>query len=128
MRGLVLAGAVALGCVSVTRVGPDMFAIECRKMARCYDRAFRECPWGFDLVDTARKQGAVVTYYPGMTTVEPMNGGDILVRCRPANYVADPRQQTRSEEQLDEETKAARDSLRKPAPAPSSSLPKAQEL
>jgi hypothetical protein len=109
MRGFILAAALCLSaCTRVEHVGPDMLAISCRKeMMRCYKRASRECPHGFDVIATERNGQVHVTRVYDTYVAGPVGGGEVLIRCLPPTH-----RRSNTEADLDEETAAARKSLR----------------
>jgi hypothetical protein len=87
--GLLLVVSVLLACAGSSHeaVGPDTYAIDCKRSpSNCYEEAGQACPDGFDVLDSQGQHGAVAianTY--GSTTnatVVPTYKGSMLVRCK----------------------------------------------
>jgi hypothetical protein len=79
-------GSMNLGR-DVAKVGPNTFAISCRRPGDCYSHAHETCPYGYDVRDSDRRTtGAVATSNKvgnqTYTNVTTLNQTDLIVECR----------------------------------------------
>lgn len=86
MRAVVLGVLLVAACggsARVTKVGRDMWAVECgRRQARCWEAAGSVCPDGWETVDGSRREGTAVTAGGGVLVAQPTYEGDMLIRCQ----------------------------------------------
>ena len=84
--------STACGSDNWQRVGPWLYAIECRRMADCYMTANSVCPYGYGPVSSETvNDGATAQTWGNATFVQTRRHGEMIIRCVPPKFCSDQR-------------------------------------
>lgn len=87
-RTMVLLCVMLLGCARATQMGkPGQYLVECDgsavPLSKCYAKAAKVCPRGYEVLDKERANGPTTGGYAGgVATIGAVEHKNITVQCK----------------------------------------------